>query len=378
VGHRARRRLRRAGKHATTAIMSTHPPADPVGQHTAPGDGLRFPFTDPPDTGTAVPVAPGVLWVRMPLPFALDHINLWVLEDGDGWTLVDTGIATDETRALWDTLLAGPLAGRPVRRLICTHFHPDHIGLSGWLTDRLSVPLWASVTEWAFGRQLAAMPDDAFAEIARRLYARAGCGPDLLDFVAQRGNPYRHRVAALPTSVRRLMNGQDVRIGASTWRVVTGQGHSPDHVGLFSAHARVLISGDQVLPRISPNVSVWPTEPDEDPLSLFLASLHHWRAAVDDDVLVLPSHGLPFRGLHARLGVLLHHHDGRLDETVALCRGEPKTAMDLLPRLFQRELDDHQLFFALGETLAHLHHLVAQDRLRGVTDDDGVVWYQAV
>lgn len=340
--------------------------------------GLTFPHPDPPAPGTIRPVAPGVFWLRMPLPFALDHINLWVLEDGDGWTLVDTGIATAETQALWDTLLQGPLAGRPVRRLICTHFHPDHMGLSGWLTERLDIPLWAPLAEWAFGRQLAAMDDDVFAALSQRLYTAAGCDADLLGTAVRRGNPYRRRVVPHPAALRRIMGGQDLRIGGHDWRVVIGHGHSPEHAGLWCPHLRLLISGDQVLPRISPNVSVWPTEPEEDPLSLYLASLHHWRATIDDDVLVLPSHGIPFRGLDARIEALLHHHDARLDETVAFCRAVPHTAIDLLPRLFQRALDEHQLFFALGETLAHLHHLERQGRITRETDDRGVVRYRAV
>ncbi|MBB4284905.1 MBL fold metallo-hydrolase [Roseospira goensis] len=358
--------------------MSTSFAAGSAGPAQTGANGLRFPHTTPPEPGTVIPVAPGVLWVRMPLPFALDHINLWVLEDGDGWTLVDTGIATSETQMLWDALLAGALADRPVRRLICTHFHPDHMGLSGWLTDRLDAPLWAPLAEWAFGRQLAAMADGEFAALARRFYERAGCGPEMLARVDQRGNPYRARVVPHPPAVRRIMAGQDIRIGAHDWRVVIGHGHSPEHAGLWCPHLRVLISGDQVLPRISPNVSVWPTEPDEDPLSLFLASLHHWRATVDDDVLVLPSHGLPFRGLHARLGVLLHHHDGRLDETAALCQAQPRSAMDLVPALFRRELDDHQRFFAIGETLAHLHHLERVGRLQRVVGGDGAERFSAV
>ncbi|MBB4264637.1 MBL fold metallo-hydrolase [Roseospira visakhapatnamensis] len=340
-------------------------------------DDLTFPYPDPPPPGAVAAVAPGVLWLRMPLPFALDHINLWVLEDGDGWTLVDTGIATDATRALWDQVLAGPLAGRPVRRLICTHFHPDHMGLSGWLTRRLDVPLWAPLGEWAFGRQLAAMSDATFTSLCHALYRPAGCAPDDLALVETRGNVYRRRVTPHPYALTRLMDGQVLPIGAHDWRVVVGHGHAPEHAGLWCRDLGLLISGDQVLPRISPNVSVWPTEPTADPLSLFLDSLTRWRALLPDDLLVLPSHGLPFRGLHARLEVLSHHHDARLDETEAECRAAPLSAAAMLPRLFKRALDDHQFFFALGETLAHLHHLEARGRLRRIMGTDGVTRFAA-
>jgi len=347
--------------------MNTNP-------HGAGDDGgLRFPHVTSPHPGALVPVAPGVGWLRMPLPFALDHINLWVLEDGDGWTLVDTGIANDQTRGLWRGLIGGPLAGRPVRRLICTHFHPDHMGLSGWLTEWLGAPLWAPMAEWAFGRQLQALSDGEFAAISRTLYARAGCGPDVLATVEQRGNPYRTRTVPHPLLMRRIMGGQDIRVGDHEWRVLVGHGHSPEHAGLWCRDLGVLISGDQVLPRISPNVSVWPSEPDEDPLSLFLASLRAWHAIIDDpDVLVLPSHGLPFHGFHRRIGDLLHHHDTRLEETRALCAPDPRSASDMLPLLFRRALDDHQMFFALGETLAHLHHLERGGRLCRTMGADGI------
>lgn len=337
---------------------------------------LAYPIDGVPEAGTLLEVAPGVAWLRMPLPFALDHINLWVLEDGDGVTLVDTGVANDTTKALWERILAGPLAGRPVRRLVCTHFHPDHMGLAGWLCPRLGVPLWATLAEWTTGAMLAFDRSTGFVDNQVAFYRGAGGGAELLDVVRQRGNPYAPRVAPIPPALRRLSDGEGFTVGGREWQVVVGRGHSPEHAALWCPELDVLISGDQVLPRISPNVSVWPQEPDADPLSLFMDSLAHLKATVPDSVLVLPSHGRPFRGLHGRIDDLLAHHDERLADTLAACAEAPKRGLDLIPVLFRRELDTHQTFFALGEALSHLHRLVATGALVRRRDSEGVWWFE--
>jgi glyoxylase-like metal-dependent hydrolase (beta-lactamase superfamily II) len=337
---------------------------------------LDHPFAKPPAAGTVIEVAAGIRWLRMPLPFALDHINLWVLDDGDAWCLIDTGVGNDDTKALWRGLFDGPLAGRTPKRLVCTHFHPDHMGLAGWLTQRFGIDLTATQGEWAFGRMLCLDVGEDYLDNQVDYYRRAGYTPDLLAGIRERGNGFRGRVVPIPPHYRRIADGDTLEIGGRAWRVIEGGGHAPEHACLYSAEAGVLISGDQVLPRISPIIGVWPQEPEAEPLSLFLAALGRLKA-LPADTLVLPSHGLPFRGLHARIAELEHHHAERLDRALAACE-TPVTALEVLRVLFRRELDPIQVGFATGETLAHLHHLMAEGKVRREARDDGVWTYRRI
>ncbi|MBC7908479.1 MAG: MBL fold metallo-hydrolase [Rhodospirillaceae bacterium] len=319
---------------------------------------LDHPFPIPPDAGTTLEVAPGIHWLRMALPFALDHINLWLLEDGDGWAIVDTGVNDEATRAAWVTVLAG----KRVTKLICTHFHPDHMGLAGWLAQRHQVPLTATLGEWSFGRMLTLDVGDDYHANQVEHYRRAGYGEDLLAGVRQRSGAYGTRVAPLPASISDIRDGSRIIIGGRLWQVVEGRGHSPQHACLWCAEAGVLISGDQVLPRISPIVGVWPQQPDDDPLRDFLTSLDTLKQ-LPDDALVLPSHGLPFLGLHARCDDLIRHHETRLTQLLEAAT-EPTTALDLAHVLFRRALDPQQLGFAMGETLAHANCLIERGLLK--------------
>jgi glyoxylase-like metal-dependent hydrolase (beta-lactamase superfamily II) len=341
-------------------------------------DAIKYVFDDLPAEGSAREVAPGVHWVRMPLPFKLDHINLWVLADGDGWTVVDTGFGYNGTEDIWERVFAGDLAGRPVKRLIVTHFHPDHMGLAGWFARRFGVEMSATLGEYAFGRMLSLDRADSeeAKEVNRGFYRAAGFGPELMAKVEARGNPYPRRAQMPPGSFRRLKDGDIVEIGGNRWRVIVGLGHSPEHACLHCEALGVLISGDQILPRITPNVSVWPQEPENDPLALFVASLERFRG-LSSETLVLPSHDAPFTGLEARLDQLAHHHDSRLEQTLEAC-AQPADGVTILGKLFRRELDDHQLFFAIGETLAHLHYLMGQGRMERHVGADGVHRFQRV
>jgi glyoxylase-like metal-dependent hydrolase (beta-lactamase superfamily II) len=331
---------------------------------------LDHPWTAPPAPASSITVAPGVKWLRMPLPFALNHINLWLLEDGDGWALVDTGIGLPETRAIWQQLFASELDGAPLTRVIVTHFHPDHMGNAGWLVARTGVDLWCTEAEWNAARMASATQGSH--DVERRLvhYRRHGFDDAAIDGFRRRGNHYPRVVPTLAPSFRRLADGDRLTIGGRSYDVFTVHGHAPDHACLWNRDDRVLISGDQVLPKITTNVSVWPDRPNSNPLRQYLDSLARF-VPMDEDTLVLPSHGLPFRGLHARLDGLRQHHDARLAETIDALR-DPRTGVELIPVLFRRELDEHQLGFAIGEVLAHLHLLEADGAVTRLAGDDDV------
>ena len=340
---------------------------------------LHYSFGDTlPPTGATMEVAPGVRWLRMPLPFALDHINLWLLRDRDeagreGWAIVDCGIANDPTRAAWEHIFANELQGLPVLRVIVTHMHPDHIGLAHWLTERWGVRLWISATDYNAAR-LASQSTTGFGgESAAAFMASHGLtDPDAVDKVRKRSNYYASMVPQVPARFRRLMGGDTLRIGEHDWTCHAGYGHAPEHISLHCAALGVLISGDMVLPRISTNVSVIDLEPEANPLPLYLASIGR-MLALPAETLVLPSHGKPFRGLHTRVGQLVAHHDERFADLMAACRQAPQTAASLLPVLFRRPLDLHQTTFAMGESIAHLHALWLRGELKRELGADGVL-----
>lgn len=336
----------------------------------------RAVYDDVPNIGATREVAPGIHWLRMALPFALDHINLWLLEDGDGWTIVDTGINRDDVKQAWEQVFSTVLAGKPLKRVIVTHFHPDHVGLAGWLCEKFNIGLWMPQGEWTFARMMTMESDAAFDAVNAPFYRSAGFSGERLEAMQNRGNPFPRRVSPVPQTYQRISAGDSIDINGRAWRVMIGTGHSPEHACLVCDDPRVMISGDQILPKISPNVSVWPTEPDGNPLQLFLDSLPQFKS-VAADTLVLPSHNWVFTGLHERVDELLHHHDERLDDTVAAC-AQPATAVDVLSTLFKRELDTHQLFFAMGESLAHLHYLMGMGRIERTRTENGADVFRAV
>lgn len=337
---------------------------------------LRFPFDGPPAPGELREVAPGVHWLRMPLPFKLDHINLWMLEDGDGWTLVDSGYPSEETRDLWQSILSGPAASRTAHRLLCTHFHPDHFGLSGWLCSEFALPLHMTQTEWLTGQMLRHLPNAEYTGAQAAHFRKHGLGSDRLEPLVKKGNAYAGRTAAFPTAYQRIRHGQVLAIGGNHWRVIVGEGHAPEHASLYCQELRVLIAGDQILPKITPNISTPWFSPQSSPLTDYLTSFERF-ADLPEDTLVLPSHRLPFYGLHDRIASIKAHHDDRLDLVRHRCSDQSCHAAELLMDLFGRELDDHHLTFAMGEAIAHLGHLEALGEIHSETGQDGVVRYRA-
>jgi glyoxylase-like metal-dependent hydrolase (beta-lactamase superfamily II) len=337
---------------------------------------LTYPFPSTPEPGRAVNVAPGLLWLRMPLPFTgLNHINLWALEDEPGWTLVDTGIQTPDTAEYWQQLFPGALARRPVTRVICTHMHPDHIGMAGWLTRQFDCRLWTTRLEYLTCRVLVADTGREAPPDGLRFYHGAGWNEEALAAYKARFGAFGKAVHALPDSYRRIIDGEEISIGGNRWRAVIGRGHSPEHLCLYCPELRVLISGDQVLPRITSNVSVFPTEPDANPLQDWLDSLASIAARVPNDVLVLPSHNEPFRGLHARLEILISGHEQRLARMLEEL-ATPKRAVDLFGVLFRRRVGADMLIMATGESLAHLNCLIARQLTVRELDSTGVAWYR--
>jgi glyoxylase-like metal-dependent hydrolase (beta-lactamase superfamily II) len=340
-------------------------------------NGLTYPSGDPPLPGSVKEVATGVYWVRMPLPFSLQWINLWVLRDEGGWAVVDTGIATEETRLHWRAIFETLLADLPVTRVFITHMHPDHIGLAGWITRKFGAPLWMTRLEYLTCRTLVADTGREAPEDGVRFYRAAGWNEDALDTYRVRFGGFGKAVSRLPDSFVRLEDRQVISIGEQDWHVVTGCGHSPDHACLYQPDLKLLISGDQVLPRISSNVSVFPTEPEADPLKDWIASCHKLKGEVPADVLVLPAHNEPFVGLHKRLDDLIDNHEvalARLREWLAT----PRRAVDCFSPLFKRPIGGEVLGMATGEAIAHLNCLIARGQAQMTKDADGVNWYQAL
>ena len=320
-------------------------------------------------------VAPGVLWLRVPLPVVLNHINLWVLDDGDSWCVVDTGMATQEIRDIWSQVFSEQLEARPVSRVLVTHLHPDHVGLAGWLTRRFDVELWMSRTEFLLCRNLVADTGRTAPEAGVRFYRAVGYTEPHLARYRDRFGEFGKAISPLPDAYHRLQEGDQLEIGPHRWRVVVGRGHSPEHACLYCEELGVVISGDQVLPTISSNVSVYPTEPAADPLGDWLDSCRRLQNELPEDVLVLPAHGRPFRGAHLRLTQLIDEHERGLADIQALCADEPRRAVDVFPALFKGRITSSNLIMAAGEAVAHLNYLVYRNELEVSTDADGVRWY---
>jgi len=312
-----------------------------------------------PAPGEVREVAPGLWWLRMPLPMALDHINLWIHEDGgeygDGVAIIDTGIRSNKSKEIWQQALEKVAPGKPVTRVIVTHFHPDHVGHAKWLTETHGVPLMMPRTEWLYARMLSLDTGPGHMDGFVRLFEAAGCPSLVIKGLQSAGPVFPRLVDTPPGGIIRISGGDKLTIGARTWRVVTGRGHSPEHACLLSETDGIFISGDMVLPRISPHIGVYPDEPEADPLDDYLTSLETLKA-VPGDVRVLPSHNDPFTGLHGRLASLRAHHEERLDRLMNHC-AEPATAWSLSQALFDRKMTPEAVFFAIPETLAHLNLL---------------------
>ena len=353
-------------------MTSTEAPGE-----AAPASRLRYPLQTEPEVGdgSAVAVAPGVLWLRMPLFAALPWINVWAVKEKGGWAIVDTGLHSPNTIAAWQAAFAGAMQGAPVSRVLVTHMHPDHCGMAGWLVERFRSQLWMSRLEYLTCRVMAADSGRQAPPEAIEFYRAAGWDDAAIERYQEKFGAFGEMIYPLPASYRRIADGDTVKLGAHEWIVVVGSGHSPEHACLYCPELKLLIAGDQVLPKISSNVSVYPVEPDADPLGDWLKSLAMIKRRIPDDVLVLPAHNSPFYGLHARIEELgASHRQGLVRLHEMLCT--PRRAVDVFAALFARPISPGLLGMATGEALAHLNYLLRTGRLIREFDARGVWWWR--
>lgn len=339
--------------------------------------GLTYPFDTVPEAGEALEVADGVLWVRMPLPWALNHINLYVLADGDGWTVVDTGVRSDKAKKRWEEIFSGAMGGRPVTRVIATHHHPDHLGLAGWFAGRFGIAVTTTRVAFLLARTLMLDVREAPPEEVVAFFRSAGLSAEMIGNLKKAGwGNFAKGVEALPVGFSRIAEGDVLKIGGADWHVIESAGHAPGHASLYCPARKLLLSGDQVLPKISSNVSVYPTEPDADPLAEWLESLARFKA-LPGDALVLPSHNAPFYGLHERLDQLMAKHVDRLADVAAMC-AKPKASTEIFSALFRRRVTGMEYMMATGEAVAHLHFLARRGALARRVDADGVARFEKI
>ncbi len=338
--------------------------------------GIRYPFEDPPEHGAAIEVAEGVLWTRLPLPMKLDHVNIYALDDGDGWTVIDTGFASGKTKGLWQEFIAGPLGGRPVNRVIVTHHHPDHVGLAGWFQTEHGAELLTTRTAWLMARMLTLDVQSEMTPETEAFYVGAGMSEEILTKrKAERPFNFGDIVAPLPVGYTRLQEGDVIEIGGRTWDVRMGNGHAPEHATFWSRDDDLILAGDQLLPSISPNIGVYATEPMADPLQDWLDACERFQPLAREEHFVLGGHKLPFTGLPTRLRQLIDNHHGGLTRLLDYI-DTPKSAAECFAPLFKRTIGEGEYGLALVEAVAHLSHLYQHGQATRDRRDDGAWVYQ--
>ncbi|SFR97728.1 MBL fold metallo-hydrolase [Yoonia litorea] len=339
--------------------------------------GIRYPFPDAPGSSEAIEVASGILWMRLPLPMALDHVNVYALDDGESWTVIDTGFASKTSKRIWQALLDGPLAGKPVGRVVVTHHHPDHVGLAGWFMQN-GASLAMPRTGWLMARMLTLDVQEAPNAEAITFYTHAGMDPaELEKRRTERPFNFADCVAPLPLGYTRLVEGDTIKMGGRTWDIRMGNGHAPEHATFWSRDDNLVIGGDQLLPSISPNLGVYPTEPDADPVSDWIASCEKFCTFADDQQLILPGHKLPFTGLPTRLRQLIENHEGALARLLDHL-SEPQAAGDCFLPLFKRNIGRGEYGLALVEAVAHLNHLHQAGLVTRTLRENGAYVFQRI
>jgi glyoxylase-like metal-dependent hydrolase (beta-lactamase superfamily II) len=337
--------------------------------------GIRYPWEDPPAIGAAIEVAPGILWMRLPLPMKLDHVNIYALDEGDSWTVIDTGFDSKKGRAVWAELMAGPLQGKPISRVVVTHHHPDHIGMAGWLQSDHGAELITTRTSWLMGRMLQLDDQPVSSPETIAFYVTAGMDPALLEKRrTERPFNFADIVAPLPVGYTRIKQDDTIEMGGRTWDIHMGNGHAPEHATFWSRDDNLVIAGDQILSSISPNIGVYPTEPMADPIGEWLEACERLSLLAREDHLVLGGHKLPFTGLPFRMTQLIENHHGALKRLLEYI-DTPKSAGECFSPLFKRAIGEGEYGLALVESFAHLSHLYQEGLATRTLRDDGAWVY---
>ncbi len=338
--------------------------------------GIRYPWDEPPATGEAIQVAEGVLWMRLPLPMALDHVNIYALDDGDGWTVIDTGLSSNKTRRIWQTLMDGPLAGKPIKRVVVTHHHPDHVGNAGWFQSDHGAELVTSRTSWLFARMLTLDVQETWPQETLDFYRSTGMAPEVLNArMKDRPFNFSDTVYPMPLGFTRIQQDDVIRMGGRDWDVHMGNGHAPEHATFWSRDDNLVLSGDQILSSISPNLGVYATEPMADPVSAWMEACERLQTLARPDHLVLGGHKLPFTGLPLRMKQLIENHHSALVRLLDHL-DEPKAAADCFLPLFKRTIREGEYGLALVEAVAHMNHLYHIDAVTRTQRADGAWLYQ--
>lgn len=332
---------------------------------------LTFPWEEPPGCGEAIEVVEGILWVRLPLPMRLNHVNVYVLDEGDYWTIIDTGMDLASGREAWAALLSGPLADKPVGRVVLTHHHPDHLGLLGWFADQ-GAEIWATRLGWTLGRMLQLDHNDLPPPQQIAFRRLAGMPEDMLAaFAGETPFNFSQCTAPIPLGYNVIAEGDTIRMGGRDWKVHFGHGHAPDHATFWTDG--IVLAGDQIIPGISSNVGVYPSEPEANPLHDWLQSCRRFRDLVGDE-LILPGHKTPFHGGAFRLTQLIENHEHALDRILGALADGPRTAAQLFTPIFKREIGGTQYGLALAESVAHMNYLHQAGRVTRTLSDGAWVY----
>ena len=337
---------------------------------------IRYPWDQPPNNGEIREIAEGIIWLRLPLPMKLDHVNIYILDDGDGWTLIDTGMKTRKVIGMWQNLIDNILSGKPIKRVIATHHHPDHVGLHGWFVEHYGAEYVSTQVAYLTARMLTLDTQETYLESQISFYRKAGMRSDLFEArKSERPFNFSDIVHPIPIGFKQISEGDKIEMGGRTWDIRVDHGHAPDHATFWSCDDRLVLSGDQIIPSISSNIGVYPTEPDANPLKEWMISCERLKQFSKGDQLALPGHKLPFSGMPLRLTQLLENHNGALDR-LRLDLKTPKTAGEVMPAIFKRNIEDSEYSLGLVEALAHCNYLWHAGEIRRSLDDDGAYRWQ--